>query len=156
VVLFLSWERLYERYKSSGVLFNTAVSGPWYDVQVWVRNHLPGDERLMTPVYIEGFRSYSLHPIYGDYKDGGSHLFCSGTVFEWWKRMQAMGLTLHMKSGDFPRAYHERAIGAALASGIRYVVFDKHYAVCTGNVLYENGRFGVAKPSDSVTLVLRQ
>jgi hypothetical protein len=155
VVLFLSGERLYERYKSSGVPFNTAASGPWYDVQVWVRDHLPEDERLMTPVYLEGFRSYSLHPIYGDYKDGGSHLFCPGTISEWWKRMQACGMTLHMKSGDFPRAYHERAVGAALASGIRYMVFDRHYAECAGNVLYENDRFGVAELSDSAKLVLR-
>jgi hypothetical protein len=156
LIMAASGVKLYDRYTTSGVLFNTVTTGPWYDVQVWVRSHLPGDERLMTPVYLEGFRSSSRHPIYGDYKDGGSHLFCAGTIAEWWKRMQAVGLELHMKSGDFPRAYHERAIGAALASGIRYVVFDKHYAACAGNVLYENGRFGVAGISDSAKLVLRQ
>ncbi|MBN2188898.1 MAG: hypothetical protein JW699_05550 [Chitinispirillaceae bacterium] len=156
LIMAASGVKLYDRYNNSGVLFNTVVTGPWYDLQLWVRSHVPRGERLMTPVYIEGFRSGSLHPIYGDYKDGGSHLFCPRTVTEWWKRMLTVGLTLHMKEGDFPRAYHERAIGAALSSGIGYVVFDKRYAVCAGAVLYENSRFGVAAPSDSAKLVLRQ
>jgi hypothetical protein len=152
-VLVLSGERLHERFASAGVLFNAPAAGPWHDVQVWVRDHLPGDESLVTPVYLEGFRSFSLHTIYGDYKDGGSHLFCPATLAEWWKRMQAAGLALHMKRDDFPRAYHERALEAARASGTRYVVFDKLFASCAGTVLYENGRFGVADTADAVELV---
>jgi hypothetical protein len=156
VVSAASGERMYERYKTAGVLFNLPAAGPWHDVQLWVRDHVPKNQCLMTPSYIEGFRSYSLHPIYGDFKDGGSHLFCSSTIFEWWKRMQALGITPGMKNSDFPRAYHEHAVMAAQTSGIRYVVFDKQYAVCGGKTLYQNDRFGVFVSSDSVRLILRQ
>jgi len=155
LVVIVSGAKMYDRYKGAGVLFNVTAVGPWHDIQVWVRDHVPGNECLMTPVYLEGFRSYSLHPIYGDYKDGGSHLFCSKTIFKWWKRMQAVGIELHMKAETFPRAYHEHAVTVAQQTGITYVVFDKQYAQSTGTPLYQNDRFGIVVPSDSVKLVLR-
>jgi hypothetical protein len=155
LVVIVSGAKMHDRYNGAGVLFNLPAVGPWHDMQVWVRDHVPGNECIMTPVYLEGFRSYSLHPIYGDWKDGGSHLFCSKTIFEWWKRMQAAGIGLHLKGEAFPRAYHEHAVAAARQAGITYVVFDKQYARSTGTPLYQNNGFGIVVPSDSVNLVLR-
>jgi hypothetical protein len=155
IVIMVTAARLYNRHNETGVLFNSPARGSWHDMQVWVRDHLPADKCLMTPVYLDGFRSYSLHPIYGDYKDGGSHLFCSSTIFEWWKRMQALGIGLQMKSNAFPRVYHEHALAVAQRSAITHVVFDKQYALCSGKTLYENDRFGIVVPSDSVQFTLR-
>jgi hypothetical protein len=144
-----------DRHKSTGRFFAAAGTGSWHDIQVWVRDNTPRGSRVVTPVYLEGFRSYSVHSIYGDWKDGGSHQFCNITIREWWERMQSLGITLGMKSDLFPKVYHENALAAARKADGDYVVYDKRYARCVGQPMYENDRFGIVVPSDSVQLVPR-
>jgi hypothetical protein len=143
MVLFISIITINSRYKTTGACFNTFGTGSWYDMQVWVRDNISQSSRIMTPPYLEGFRSYSQHPIYGDWKDGGSHQFCNLTVLEWWKRMQSLGIALSMKSAAFPRVYHENALYVARKTEIKYVVFDKAMARAIGPVAYENRGFGL-------------
>lgn len=155
LVCAATFSSLYIKSATTGRCFNTIVHDPWYAMQIWVRDNTVPGETVLTPPYIEGFRSWSQHPIYGDYKDGGSHLFSSATIFVWWRRMQELGMTLFMKTTDVPAAYHRNAPGVARKQAIKLVVFDKQYCSLSGTALYENDRFGIIPVSDSLSFTAR-
>jgi hypothetical protein len=155
LVIVVSVSRVYDQLKTFRNLSGVTSEDPWFKTQVWVRDHVATGQCLLTPSYIEGFRSNSLHPIYGDYKDGGSHIFCPSTTGEWWKRMQALGITLGMSGSAFPRAYSERVLAVARKTQIRYIVIDKQFTTCIGAPLYENEKFAVVLADSSVHLAQR-
>jgi hypothetical protein len=66
-------------------------SGPWRDVQDWVRLHTPKDAILVTPPQEAGFRVFSERTVVGEWKDGTQQYFDEQFANEWSERMQALG-----------------------------------------------------------------
>ena len=66
-------------------------SGPWRDVQDWVRLHTPKDAVLVTPPQEAGFRVFSERTVVGEWKDGTQQYFDEQFANEWSARMQALG-----------------------------------------------------------------
>lgn len=124
-------------------LYDKTFTTPWEEVQLWCRYHIPEDEVIMTPMYLEGFRSFSRRSIYGSYKDGAPHNYSEATFFRWWKRMRRLGVDVNVPRGDFPRLYHRNAEAVARQEGIRYLVYDKQIARSHITPLFENERFAV-------------
>ncbi len=133
------------RMKTNNRIFSTAFSTDFDKIAQWTRYNIPLDQTIMTPIYIEGFRSYSLHSIYGTYKDGAPHNYSEKTVFKWWERMSAFGMTLTTKRNTYPSLYHEHAIEIAKSENIKYVVYEKKYTKWNIHPLFENQTFGIVK-----------
>lgn len=143
LVLLASMSSVYQRYEIHGRFIETTDSSDWENIQRWCAENLPLSETIMTPVYLEGFRGKSLHGIYASYKDGAPHNYAKGTIFRWWRRMEAIGCKLPLNRDDLPQLYHQKAVEVARREGIRYLVYDKEVAQYADAALYENRRFGV-------------
>lgn len=126
-------------------IFNTALSTDFDKIAQWVRHNIPSEQTIMTPIYLEGFRSYSLHNIYGTYKDGAPHNYSEKTFFKWWERMRSFGITVTTKNNTFPLLYHEHALEIAKKERIKYVVYEKQYKKWSSSPLFENNTFGIIK-----------
>lgn len=134
---------VHKRISNDGVFFDTTLSD-FTNIAFWVRDNIPKDEMVMSPVYMEGFRGFSLHPIYGTYKDGAPHNYCETTVFKWLAKMEQFGINPSTDRSLFPQIYHEKAFDVAAKEGISYVVYDKSLVKNkVGRVLFENGKFAV-------------
>lgn len=154
-VLLVTGEKTVERIAETGRIFDTTLTTPWEDMQVWCAQNTPEAATLMTPFYIEGFRSFSKRPIYGTYKDGAPHNYSRKTIFRWWARMQALGVSLPWNRAAFPALYHQHALPVARENNIRYVIYEKNIALPPVAPLYENQQFAIfeipALPDSSAT-----
>lgn len=136
---------VHKRVSNDGAFFDTTLSD-FTDIAFWVRDNIQKDEMVMSPVYMEGFRGFSLHPIYGTIKDGAPHNYCETTVFKWQAKMEQFGIVPSVDIALYPQIYHERAFDIAAKEGINYVVYDKSLIKNNpGVVIFENGRFAVSK-----------
>lgn len=140
------------RWKRVHRFFDTTLTTPFEDMQIWCRDHLPANAMVMTPFYIEGFRSFSNHPIYITYKDGAPHNYCAATIFRWWDRMQQFGFTLKTNPREMPQLYCNSALAIAKNVGIDFVVYpvgQRDFFTARNLVLYENSEFGIVGQSGS-------
>lgn len=135
---------LQKRYSQTGVLFDLTASD-YTEIAAWVRNNIPSEEMIMTPIYLEGFRGHSSHPIYGTWKDGAPHNYCEATVFRWWERMQKFGIEISTDKSNFPRLYHEKALEIARTEAIKYVVFENEKFNAALPVLFKNKTYAIAR-----------
>lgn len=135
---------LQKRFSQTGVLFDSTASD-YTEIAAWVRNHIPSEEIIMTPIYLEGFRGHSEHPIYGTWKDGAPHNYCEATIFRWWERMQKFGIEISTDKSNFPRLYHEKVLEVARTEAIKYVVFENEQLKAALPVLFKNNTYAVAR-----------
>ncbi len=143
MILLATGVRVSQRYADTGRIFDTTLTTPWEALQVWCARHVPADAVVMTPLYLEGFRSFSQRAIYGSFKDGAPHNYSRKTIFQWWERMQRLGLTLPWDRGEFPRLYHQNCLTAARAAAIRYLVIDLRHVRLLAKPRFQNEQFAV-------------
>jgi hypothetical protein len=134
-----------ERLYKDGRLYDTSGTSQFDQLAVWVRDNIPKSKTIMTPIYLEGFRSYSLHPIYGTYKDGAPHNYCETTIFRWWEKMQDFGIEIKTDKSLLDSLYHKNALRIATKENIPYIVYEKRFEMENMDVLFENRVFAIAK-----------
>jgi hypothetical protein len=143
VVYAATFIQVYHRYHHTGRIFDTTLTTAWEDMQLWCAENTPIKAVILTPVYREGFRSFSRRAIWGTYKDGAPHNYSSATIFRWWERMQEFGITLPWQRQQFPLLYHQNAMEVARRNQLSYIVVEKKYAVWPLAPLYQNKEFAV-------------
>jgi hypothetical protein len=77
----------------------------WIDMQYWTRQNIGKYESVIVPPYKPGFRIYSKRSIYGDWKDGTLGFFSHMYAFDWFKRMNEIGV-YNSKKSDQAKAYN--------------------------------------------------
>jgi hypothetical protein len=114
---------------------------PWRDVQVWARENTKKSDLFLTPPDLTGFRIFSKRPIVGEWKDGTQQYFDEHYTYEWWKRMQDMGI----ETGG-PKAFNKLGKAAYLELahkyGAGYLVLRSKRALALPKA-YDNGQFAV-------------
>ena len=143
VVYAATFAQVYHRYQHTGRIFDTTLTTAWEDMQLWCADNTPIDAIILTPIYREGFRSFSRRAIWATYKDGAPHNYSTATFFRWWERMQAFGVGLPWQRQQFPLLYHQNALEVARKYGLSYVVVEKKYAVWPSLPLYQNDEFAI-------------
>lgn len=134
------------RLTETGRFVDETATSPWEQLQIFCERELPVDAVVMTPIHREGFRSLSKRSIFGSFKDGAPHNYSNKTIFEWWERMQALGVTLPFRRDRFPGLYRENAEKVARQNGIRYVVYERGSQSPDESwegILYENEGFRI-------------
>jgi hypothetical protein len=112
-------------------------SGPWRDVQDWVRQHTPKDAILLTPPQEAGFRVFSERTVVGEWKDGTQQYFDEQFASEWAARMQALGPEGYALLSDDQLTQLARRFGATYMvvprrrrrPGLEERYRNNHYAV---------------------------
>ena len=112
-------------------------SGPWRDVQDWVRLHTPKDAILVTPPQEAGFRVFSERTVVGEWKDGTQQYFDEQFANEWSERMQALGPEGYARLSDqqltdIARRFRADYVVAPLRQkrpALREQYRNNHYAV---------------------------
>jgi hypothetical protein len=112
-------------------------SGPWRDVQNWVRLHTPKDAILVTPPQEAGFRVFSERTVVGEWKDGTQQYFDEGFANEWAARMEALGPDGYARLSDEQLTNIARRFGASFVvtplrqrrPGLQERYRNNHYAV---------------------------
>ncbi len=112
-------------------------SGPWRDVQDWVRKNTPKDAILVTPPQEAGFRVFSERTIVGEWKDGTQQYFDEGFANEWSARMQALG------PDGYARLSDEQLTRIARQFGASYVVTPGRQRRPGLDQRYRNGHYAV-------------
>jgi hypothetical protein len=143
VVYTATFVQVYHRYQNTGRIFDTTHTTAWEDMQVWCAENTPIDAVIVTPIYREGFRSFSRRAIWGTYKDGAPHNYSTATFFRWWERMQEFGIALPWQRQQFPMLYHRNVLEVARRHGLSYVVIEKQYATWPLPPLYQNDEFAI-------------
>jgi hypothetical protein len=111
---------------------------PWVDVQLWARENTSPTAVFITPPEKTGFRVFSERPVVGEWKDGTQQYFNDAYSFEWWERMQALG----MNDFEFFSYSEEQLLDIGARYGARYLVFPKDRAL-RFRKLYENSEYAV-------------
>ena len=132
-----------ERYQGYQRIIDTTHATEWESLQAWCAGNIAVDEVIMTPMYIEGFRSFSKRAIFGSYKDGAPHNYSNATFPVWWERMRSLGVTLDGQRGRFSELYHQHSMVVARANGLRYVVVELRNDAPADSVIYRNSQFAV-------------
>jgi hypothetical protein len=112
-------------------------SGPWRDVQDWVRLHTPKDAILVTPPQEAGFRVFSERTVVGEWKDGTQQYFDEQFANEWSARMQALGPDGYARLSDQQLTEIARRFNASFVvtplrqrrPGLEERYRNNHYAV---------------------------
>jgi hypothetical protein len=112
-------------------------TGPWREVQDWVRLNTPKDAILVTPPQEAGFRVFSERTVVGEWKDGTQQYFDADFANEWAARMQALGPEGYVKLDDEQLALIARRFNAS------YVVLPLRRRHPGLEELYRNGHYGV-------------
>lgn len=148
VVLLLSIATItitIDRHRSINRYFNTESAYDFEKLALWVRNNVSIEETIMTPIYLEGFRSYSHHSIFPTWKDGAPHNYSEATFFKWWEKMNLFGITTKTDRNSFAQLYHEKAFDIAKSEKLKFVVYEKKYLTRTVKSIFENETYGITQ-----------
>jgi hypothetical protein len=112
-------------------------TGPWREVQDWVRLNTPKDAILVTPPQEAGFRVFSERTVVGEWKDGTQQYFDENFASEWAARMDALGPANYVKLSDDELTQIARRFRASFVvvpvrrrhPGLEEQYHNGHYAV---------------------------
>lgn len=115
----------------------------WVDIQIWAKNHTELNDSFIVPPQIQGFRIHSKRSIFGDWKDGTHAFFSHKFAYEWYKRVNELGV---YNAKDLPTAYNhlkeQDFIRIAKKYNQKFVITEKNHSLNFKN-LYQNKSFSM-------------